>query len=265
MTTEEIGRVAVGAPALQQVVVVSLPECLPVKAWSRGAARDDDASAAHLGSAFRAATDGISVLGIQGAVGGVTIETEDALVNVVPLTADAAAAFVFDRSAPLGLVRIQVRQLSDHLRGLLPASLPVPTSPEPAATMIAHAPSMTPRPVPLPSQPPPRMPPARAPVEPPAPAPVAPPAPVVPPAPAAKASASVELPAAVPPETRSRGVRLMEFFERYAPDPHASQLRLSLRTGISLDELDRPDMLSEEQVETVAAAVRDILGQEHVG
>ena len=59
---------------------------------------------------------------------------------------------------------------------------------------------------------------------------------------------------------RSRAVRLLEYLQQNAPDPHVSLLRLSLRTGIALERLDRPDLLTDEQVETMAASVRDIVG-----
>jgi hypothetical protein len=63
-------------------------------------------------------------------------------------------------------------------------------------------------------------------------------------------------------EHRPRGVRLMEFLRRYAPDPHAVFLRISLRTGIELSSLESPEALSVEEVSALEEATRYILGLE---
>lgn len=265
MTREDIGRVAIGAPALQQVVVVSLPDCLLVKQWARGDEVDADASAVHLGNLFRVAQDSLRGIALRGAE-LLTVETTDAVVMIVGLTAEAAAGFIFDKSAPLGLLRVQARQLATHLESMVPSLEPsrdlsqdltmrpsIPPAPPPPAAPppVAIAPSAPPRPTVVPPVAPPPFP---AP-------PTATPAPL---STAARAS-STGLPAEDPKEARPRAVRLLDFFRRYAPDPHASMLRLSLRTGLSLEALGRPEGLSEDQVESVANAVRDILGQEQVG
>ncbi|MEM7049934.1 MAG: hypothetical protein AAF604_09745 [Acidobacteriota bacterium] len=61
-------------------------------------------------------------------------------------------------------------------------------------------------------------------------------------------------------EERPRGVRILEFLQRYAPDPHAVLLRASLRTGLSLDQLQSPADLEAEEVERLEAAATRILG-----
>lgn len=246
MTREDIGRVAKGAPALHRVVVVTLPDCLLVKQWARSETQDAEAVAAHLGAAFRAAIDALRALGAAAPPDGLTIEARDCIVVVTALAEDAAAGFLFDRTAPLGLVRMQVRQLSEHLAGLVAGisrDLPTttPTAAEsPNATAISP-PRATEAPRPAPS--------VRAPL-------------VPPPAPAATATPAPAAPAGA---TRPRAVKLLEFFRRFAPDPHASMLRLSLRTGISLEALDQPEQLNEVQVEAIAASVSDILGQDPIG
>jgi len=64
----------------------------------------------------------------------------------------------------------------------------------------------------------------------------------------------------VQPEDRPRGARIMEFLDRYAPDPHAVTLRVSLRAGISLDDLKTPATLSVDQVRRLEETACKILG-----
>lgn len=61
---------------------------------------------------------------------------------------------------------------------------------------------------------------------------------------------------------RPRGVRVREFLEKYAPDPHAALARIALRTGISLEVLRKPDALSPAQVDVFETSVKDLLGLE---
>lgn len=265
MTREDIGRVAVGAPALHRVVVLTLRDCLLVKQWSRATSGDPDAAAAHLGATFRSAAEALKVIGRGPTANGLTIESDDGIVVMRKLGDEAAAGFVFDRSAPLGLVRLQVEQLSEHLMGLVPGIQATPDLPRPE--VASDVPSMASANATV-------VMPARSQVEPapPVDAPLVPPPPAPRPAVASTAFTAAPRPApaaassaSAAPKERPRAVRLLEFFRRYAPDPHASMLRLSLRTGISLEALDRPEDLDEVQVDAVANAVSDILGQEQVG
>jgi predicted regulator of Ras-like GTPase activity (Roadblock/LC7/MglB family) len=59
---------------------------------------------------------------------------------------------------------------------------------------------------------------------------------------------------------RPRGVRLMEFLDRYAPDPHTLGMRLSLRTGLTAEQLRAPATLSAEQVTVLEEAACKLLG-----
>jgi predicted regulator of Ras-like GTPase activity (Roadblock/LC7/MglB family) len=59
---------------------------------------------------------------------------------------------------------------------------------------------------------------------------------------------------------RPRGVRVVEFLDRYAPDPHAVLLRVSLCTRVPMETLNEPEKLSDEQVAQVESAACDILG-----
>ena len=61
-------------------------------------------------------------------------------------------------------------------------------------------------------------------------------------------------------EERPRGVRVTEFLNRYAPDPHAVMLRVALRTGIDRTLLAQPQSLTPAQVQQVEQAACGILG-----
>jgi hypothetical protein len=66
-------------------------------------------------------------------------------------------------------------------------------------------------------------------------------------------------------EERPRGVRLIEFLERYAPDPHAVLLRVSTRTGLPVEMLrDEAHKLTEAQVAEVEQTAKKILGLEQI-
>jgi hypothetical protein len=63
-------------------------------------------------------------------------------------------------------------------------------------------------------------------------------------------------------QQRPRAVKITEFLEKYAPDPHAAMHRVALRTGIPLQSLQKPEGLEKAQVELLESSVCDILGLE---
>jgi len=63
-------------------------------------------------------------------------------------------------------------------------------------------------------------------------------------------------------QQRPRAVKITEFLEKYAPDPHAALHRVALRTGIPLGTLRKPEQLETTQVALLEASVCDILGLE---
>lgn len=326
---EDFGRVALGAPALKEVFIVSIPDCLLIKSWARAERTNEEETAVQLGTVFRASITALATAVGSESIEGVTVEAKSALIRLEYVTAGMMAAFVFERTAPLGLMRVQARQLRDHIKGSVeqftqptdtgaaravtssidraaprfsdppsteerapprfgprgPDELsatpalgiprmkrPAPTAPAldraraadaftrevtPFVAEATQAPDPTPLPNDLTIRPPERdaQPPSneaeitgrfeRPEIEP----PKRPPIPEVP----------------TRPVARPRAVRLLDFFRRYAPDPHAALLRLSLRTGIPVDLLEAPDALDDAQVDAIADSIRDILGQETVG
>lgn len=112
----DMSRALGGAPALRAVFVVSLPEGRLLKAWpaeAESAARAVSGAAAAL---IKASQDSLQGLGAESPLARMSLEAEDRLLIFAPLDARAAAGFFFDRSAPIGLARVQARQLARQLR-----------------------------------------------------------------------------------------------------------------------------------------------------
>ncbi len=264
MNRDDITKVAQGAPSLHELFVISVPDCLLIRSWARQSRSEPEAAAAHLGNLYRVAQEAMPVVGIPASPSTMIVEVEGGIVLITALSSEIVAGFVFDLNTPLGLVRVQSRQLADQLRAHL-VNAPLLDD----APAVPSLPPMRPA-VAINDSAPPREPPRRETRPPPRPFSI-PPATTPPPlatssvAPKrADAAAGLTLTPAKTPQ-RPRAVRLMEYFRRYAPDPHAASLRLSLRTGLSLDVLDKPERLDDAQVEALAAAIRDILGQEQLG
>lgn len=62
----------------------------------------------------------------------------------------------------------------------------------------------------------------------------------------------------------SRGGVLLDYALGHLPEPSTVLRRLSLRTGIPMDTLHQPALLSEKETELLEGAVCDILGVEHI-
>lgn len=61
-------------------------------------------------------------------------------------------------------------------------------------------------------------------------------------------------------DVAKRTIRLLEFLEARAPEPHIVKLRIALRAGLSLVALDHPETLGEDALVLIETAVEDILG-----
>ncbi len=228
MKRRDTTRVAQTAPGLKTLVVLSMPDCMLLDHWS--ASDTDVESIAHLmGTTVHACRQLTQATSGKANPETLSIETPDVLLFVSPMGIDLAAGFVFDRATTtMGLARMQIRDMLLELEPLLRSdarSKPPPAMPIPISIAESGAAIVEPTSPPL---------------------------------------AEVDTPDDDGP-TRPRAVRLLEYLQRYAPDPHVSLLRLSLRTGIALERLDRPELLTNEQVEAMAASVRDIIGKEQLG
>ena len=66
-------------------------------------------------------------------------------------------------------------------------------------------------------------------------------------------------------EERPRTVRALEFLQRYAPDPHATLMRVSLKSGLPMAALARPEELDDRHADVIERAAKEILGLDHLG
>ena len=115
----------------------------------------------------------------------VTIESAETLVVLRELSEDFVCGCIFERSAPLGMVRLHLKRLLERVVAALPK---------------------------------------------------------------------------VQAEDRPRAARILEFLERYAPDPHAVLLRVSLRSGLTLEQLKTPANLSQTDTQKLEETACRILG-----
>ncbi len=173
-------------PQLIGIFVTAMPDSLLFSSWVRdGTSWSAEDVAAYFGDLVRANREGLKALGSWSSEMQVTIESAESLVVLRELSSDFVAGCVFERTAPLGMVRLHLKRLLERITHVLPK---------------------------------------------------------------------------VQPEDRPRGLRIMEFLDRYAPDPHAVALRVSLRAGISLDDLKMAGSLTPDQVQRLEETACKILG-----
>jgi predicted regulator of Ras-like GTPase activity (Roadblock/LC7/MglB family) len=60
--------------------------------------------------------------------------------------------------------------------------------------------------------------------------------------------------------TRSHADRVIDFIQRYAPDPYSVLMRISLQTKIPYDKLKKPNTLSDKEIKNIELSAKSILG-----
>lgn len=173
-------------PQLIGIFVTAMPDSLLFSSWVRaGTEWSAEDVASYFGDLVRANREGLKALGSWSSEMQVTIESAESLVVLRELSTDFVCGCVFERNAPLGMVRLHLKRLLERVTAALPK---------------------------------------------------------------------------VQPEDRPRGMRIMEFLDRYAPDPHAVALRVSLRSGIPIDDLRSPASLDADQIRRLEETACKILG-----
>lgn len=219
---------------LEAIVVSTLPDGLLLETWSRSQSSSDAALAsAPIGQLIQSQKAVMAQLGTA-LLGDMIIEGDRHLLLTRQLSSRLVACWLFNSQIPLGLARLQARQLGELVTSSLP-SAQAPRAPEPAP---APAPVPEPAPAPAPA-------PVRAPEPAPAPAPAPEPVPEPEPEPAPAAS---------------RAELIMDYLDNYAPDQHATRLRLALQTGLGIDLLNSPGTMDSEQTQRLERAACNILG-----
>ncbi|MEM7675293.1 MAG: hypothetical protein AAF449_04725 [Myxococcota bacterium] len=243
MRTLDVVRMAKMAPALQNLVLFSMPDGRLVEHWPPSVG-DADSLATVVGDLLNVA-DRATRWGFQTSPKMIAVESEAGPLIVCPISEDLGAGFFFNATTNLGLARIQIRDMMLQLEPLRNESKPpaaVPLNSPPSGPPSVARPDST---RPLLSRPDSTR-------------------------PTATRSESIRSESSRPELSRptagrSRGVMLLDTLQRHAPDPHICLLRLSLRTGIALEKLDSPEQLTPEQVDAIATAVRDIIGRDDLG
>jgi predicted regulator of Ras-like GTPase activity (Roadblock/LC7/MglB family) len=187
----EVQEAVRDAVPLLGLFVVTMPDCLLFHSYARepqswGA----DEVAGYFGDLVRANREGLRALSAWSTDMQVTIESKDTLVILRELTPAFALGCVFERSAPLGLVRLHMKRLVDKVTLALPE---------------------------------------------------------------------------LAPEERPRSAKIIEFLERYAPEPHAIVMRVALRSGIPVERLREPGSLDATEVESLEQVACQLLGLPKLG
>ncbi len=190
MASDLLKQVVRDVGSLRALLVTAMPDCLLYDSWVMDeGAWTAESVASYFGDLVRSNREALKSLGSWSSEMQVTIESADSLVVLREINEHFVAGFIFERSIPLGMVRLHTNRMIDRISADLPE---------------------------------------------------------------------------IRAEELPRSVRLISFLQRYAPDPHAVLMRVSVRTGISMDLLRNPQTLDDVQVAKVEDAVKGILGLEQV-
>ena len=173
-------------PQLIGVFITAMPDSLLFASWVKpGNDWSAEDVASYFGDLVRSNRQALKALGSWSSEMQVTIESAERLVVLRELTEDFVCGCIFERNAPLGMVRLHLKRLLERITQALPK---------------------------------------------------------------------------VQVEDRPRAVRILEFLDRYAPDPHAVIMRVSLRSGLTLDQLKSPTTLSASDTQKLEETACRILG-----
>ncbi|MCA9619057.1 MAG: hypothetical protein KC731_08545 [Myxococcales bacterium] len=121
MAGTNLERAVEDLPSLRGVFVTAMPDCLLYDSWTRpGEEWASDEAGAYFGDLVRANREALKSLGSWSAEMQVTIESADLLLVLRELRNDFVVTFAFDRTAALGMVRLQVKRTLSVLMDLLP-------------------------------------------------------------------------------------------------------------------------------------------------
>lgn len=111
----KVERAARHSSALRDVWVVSVPDCLLVASWSRTGAERLDEAAVELGSLYQSCQAALHWSRSLGHTRWVTIESDDVVLVLARSSPELVTVMSFDRRAPLGIIRMQARQVLEHV------------------------------------------------------------------------------------------------------------------------------------------------------
>jgi hypothetical protein len=114
-------ELAAGGRGLRAFLVIAMPDCLLYTHWARaGSTWAPEEASGYFGDLVRANRQGLRAVGAQPADMQVTVEGADAQVVLREMGEHFVLCALFDRAAPLGMVRLQLKMLVDKLSLTLP-------------------------------------------------------------------------------------------------------------------------------------------------
>ncbi len=103
------------------VFITAMPDCLLYDSWTRPNEQwTGEEVAAHFGDLVRANREALKRLHSWSSDMSVTIESAGVLLVLREIRSDFVATFAFDSNVPLGMVRLQIKQVLSVLNDLLP-------------------------------------------------------------------------------------------------------------------------------------------------
>ena len=121
MSEASLEQALEGVPSLRAAFVTAMPDCLLYDAWIRSEENwSGEDVAAFFGDLIRANREGLKALQAWSAEMQVTIESTDLLLVLREVSSDFVVSFAFERSAPLGMVRLHVKRVLALLADQLP-------------------------------------------------------------------------------------------------------------------------------------------------
>lgn len=117
----KLKQIAADIQPLRAAIITIMPDCLLYDAW----AREDtnwvlEDAASYFGDLVRANRNGLKAIASWSAQMQVTIESSDSIVMIREITNDFVLSCVFDRTTPLGLIRLDMRRMIDRVAETLP-------------------------------------------------------------------------------------------------------------------------------------------------
>jgi len=121
MSDRSLEEALEGVPSLRAAFITAMPDCLLFDSWVReGENWSGEDVASFFGDLIRANREGLKALQAWSAEMQVTIESTDLLLVLREVSSDFVVSFAFERSAPLGMVRLHVKRVLTLLTEQLP-------------------------------------------------------------------------------------------------------------------------------------------------
>lgn len=124
MASELLEQVVRDVGPLRAVLVTAMPDCLLYDSWvnDEGTWTAEEV-ASYFGDLVRSNREALKSLGSWSSEMQVTIESADSLVVLREINEHFVAGCIFERSAPLGMVRLHTNRMLDRISAGLPEVL----------------------------------------------------------------------------------------------------------------------------------------------